>query len=544
MSISNKKKRKKSGNSNEEKDNSQKSILSLGFVQVKEGNKILMPQRDKTNKNNNEEANSSHTILSKDENQKKNHKKPKSESNETGKRNIESNTKNNVIEIISNENQGEDDFIMHNDEKQIRVNNVGGDNDNNIQNPNFNQQFFNYKSFIPSVNTTTNANKRKHSFIQEEECKRKKKVNKNWITKEANKKDKITELQNEEDLNVTNNQPLKSKSNFSDEEISNTNTNKHSNHLSELKSLIDTNMHVNYSNHFSNSNHSTNSNKGIGTNESINNNKSINNNPFQNILSNPNIASIGGKEVSNLNTIEMGNKSKYKNALAINTLSNSQSKQSSQVSLEFNSRIQSKDKNYNFDNHICAPPKEEEAKKLTKFNDYLQFKKANQKIQQRDSLIDKINNSMSYSGDIPKEKDKGNNVNSNNNINSNNNNGVNPNAFAIPDTKIYNLELKTYEDTAYDEFYKLKHNKKNNRKSMPLNNKTIKPKNLNLFSGVNNQKNKKERELMQGFKCDLCEKFYDIFDEKQNISLCNECSRHRAIEKPNSTPKGFYDLSF
>ena len=53
---------------------------------------------------------------------------------------------------------------------------------------------------------------------------------------------------------------------------------------------------------------------------------------------------------------------------------------------------------------------------------------------------------------------------------------------------------------------------------------------------------RKERQKMPGYKCELCQQFYETLDENPEL-LCEECSRHRTDQNPSSTPKGFYDLS-
>ena len=53
---------------------------------------------------------------------------------------------------------------------------------------------------------------------------------------------------------------------------------------------------------------------------------------------------------------------------------------------------------------------------------------------------------------------------------------------------------------------------------------------------------RKERQKMPGYKCELCQQFYETLDENPEL-LCEECSRHRTDQNQSSTPKGFYDIS-
>ena len=125
---------------------------------------------------------------------------------------------------------------------------------------------------------------------------------------------------------------------------------------------------------------------------------------------------------------------------------------------------------------------EEKNKKLSKFQEYLKFKKLND------------------------------NKNNENNI-------ANP--------QNYELEIKTQEDQqTYDEFYKMNHN---NKKLLGNNNKKRLSNNNNNFMEnlPENSRIKKEREKMKGHKCELCQKFYDCLDENAADYLCQECSKHR-----------------
>ena len=192
-----------------------------------------------------------------------------------------------------------------------------------------------------------------------------------------------------------------------------------------------------------------------------------------------------------------------------NNNNNSNKKLSQDIDLDFNSNVQSKDKSYNFNNNLViknTQEKEEENqknileeknKKLSKFQEYLKFKKLND------------------------------NKNDQNNI-------TNP--------QNYELEIKTQEDQqTYDEFYKMNHN---NKKLLGNINKKKLSNNNNFMENLpENSRIKKEREKMKGHKCELCQKFYDCLDENAADYLCQECSRHRTDQPINKTPKDFYDLN-
>ena len=55
-------------------------------------------------------------------------------------------------------------------------------------------------------------------------------------------------------------------------------------------------------------------------------------------------------------------------------------------------------------------------------------------------------------------------------------------------------------------------------------------------------RNKKDREVLNGYKCEICEEFYQDLGEEDNQEIKNLCSRHRCLENPNKTPKQFYDI--
>ena len=207
------------------------------------------------------------------------------------------------------------------------------------------------------------------------------------------------------------------------------------------------------------------------------------------------------------------------------------SSESSISSLEFNSRVQSKNKQNNFNNNLQNNPNKI-TNPITKYQEFLMFKnpnsnkiiseekeKINSKIQQRNSLINDINNQMD---NLSKEESE-NMINHDNNLLNN-----------------YQLNIKSLEEPTYDEFYKLKHNDNKNRRSFPFN-KNIKIKKNNNI--IENSRKRKDREKMEGHKCEQCQKFYDIMGENGD-KFCEECSRHRTNNNVNYTPKSFYDLSF
>jgi len=90
------------------------------------------------------------------------------------------------------------------------------------------------------------------------------------------------------------------------------------------------------------------------------------------------------------------------------------------------------------------------------------------------------------------------------------------------------LELKTNKNKIEDD------NDNNINKINNINNI-----NNNLDNNYgNNIRNKKDREKLNGYNCELCEKYYSIFPEKKDLlSTCNECSRHRDSKDPILTPK-------
>lgn len=57
-----------------------------------------------------------------------------------------------------------------------------------------------------------------------------------------------------------------------------------------------------------------------------------------------------------------------------------------------------------------------------------------------------------------------------------------------------------------------------------------------------------ERELMQGYVCENCRRFYNAlgFTEKQKQNLIQLCSRHRLPKgvKPPKDPDNFWNMNF
>ena len=250
-----------------------------------------------------------------------------------------------------------------------------------------------------------------------------------------------------------------------------------------------------------------------------------------------NINSINN--INNINSIN--NFNNINNINSINNLSNSNNKKSQEgFDLDFNSNVQSKDKSYNFNNNLILLNsnnfsqkfdnqinnnndkiinQNENKNNISKYQEYLKFKKLNNsKSNQREQNKNTTNKDN-------KNIEENNNMNiiSNNNINMNN----------------YELIIKTQEDQkTYDEFYKMNHNKRN---SVGKNNKKN---SIGLNNNIpENSRVKKEREKMKGYKCELCQKFYDCVNEDNPNFLCQECSRHRTDAPINKTPQGFYDLS-
>lgn len=280
--------------------------------------------------------------------------------------------------------------------------------------PNYNQQFFDYKSFKAPT-------KRKNSNTDTLMIKKSKKHSNTWIKKESNKPKKISPPKSNIQLEIDS---VSMKSGFSED-------------------------------------------LAIDINKAINENKEI--------KKEPSIISEIKEEKEPIN-----------------------SSQSSFNSLEFNSRVQSKVKQNNF---------EDKPKPTNPTSAYAAFIREKKPLpRQRASVIEGINNQM-------------------NELNAK---AVNKNDIS--------LDIKPIEEVnTYDEFYQLKRGKKNslnNRRSLPL----------GVGRNVKIKIDKKEREKMAGHKCELCQKFYETLGENPD-TLCEECSRHRTDQKPSSTPKGFYDLT-
>lgn len=163
---------------------------------------------------------------------------------------------------------------------------------------------------------------------------------------------------------------------------------------------------------------------------------------------------------------------------------------------------------------------------------------------------------------------KNNNINIGNNTNNLSNNVTNLKNLPKPkpqkpinNKQSYELSLKSMNDEpTYDDFYKISHknpqkkvskmqkkrflnnpaNPKNNKKIDFYFEKSTKSDESSSLFPVNS-KLKKEREKMKGHKCEICQKFYENFEEEAK-DLCQECSRHRTNQKVTGTPKDFYNL--
>ena len=233
---------------------------------------------------------------------------------------------------------------------------------------------------------------------------------------------------------------------------------------------------------------------------------------------------IDESELKNNKKLSIINETKEEDKKSENNkknISKKNSPSSSFSSLEFNSRIESKNKSYNFDNGLNNNNNNEIP--LTKYEEFLKFKKN----------LNNINKNYNNNN---------NNLNVNSRIHQRNNlyENINSKIKNIENNQIindYSLEIKTLEEPTYDDFFKLKH-------------KNIAPK-KNLFPSKNNNNNiiienpkkKKEREKMKGYTCELCNKFYDAIGESNNQNICNECSRHKSLYNIVKTPESFYDLN-
>jgi hypothetical protein len=198
----------------------------------------------------------------------------------------------------------------------------------------------------------------------------------------------------------------------------------------------------------------------------------------------------------------------------LNILSSNHKTELTQISLALDSKHSHRagDVSNNFNNGIL--PKEEKVKKTeNKLAEILRMKK--------DMGINLANNSKN----IPHFK-----------INK-----------QVQPAKEYGLVLQTQEPSQ-DEFYGI---------SRDRNTKIIQNKinSINLAKGAKDKfdvtkkgavKGKKEREKLNGFKCEICENFYDILGTEgisEGDKTCNSCSRHRTNEDPTRTPKNFYNTN-
>lgn len=414
-----------------DKSKNQKSILSLGFVQVQNSlssinNSNISEKKDELNDNNSKEKNNKiDDKPAKPRRKSKTKSKPKKKEDFVVESNVNK-TNNEIIDITDDKDKPTSSDIK---KKDVFITNSVSST-TSINPPTYNQQFFDYKSFkAPS--------KRKSSPSSEPLLvKKSKKHPNNWIKKESNKPDKQQILPPPQNT-------------VSSEE----------NNKSGFSSCDDIDINK--------------ANKLVAIKEEV-------------------------KESDEKNT-NNGDKPIF-------------SSQSSFNSLEFNSRIQSKEKFNNFRDEV---PKEHLKPPSTNYGVFLRSKnpETSARIKQRDMLIEGINEAM-------------------NNLST---------------KKDYTLDLQTIDNTVtYDEFYKLKNGNRNKAKG-PLGRKSLPMmgigRNVKIKYGLGIEgRNKKEREKMDGHKCELCQKFYDTMGENGD-KICDECSRHRTNEKPNSTPKGFYDLS-
>lgn len=82
-------------------------------------------------------------------------------------------------------------------------------------------------------------------------------------------------------------------------------------------------------------------------------------------------------------------------------------------------------------------------------------------------------------------------------------------------------ESSNIESTTYDQIFQSKIKKHQSQ-----------------FQSVLSQK--KQRDKMPKYKCEICSKFYDAIGESEPI--CLDCSRHRTNLKVQNTPEDFYSL--
>ena len=406
--------------------------------------------------------------------------------------------------------------INNNKINNNKINNINNNNNlsfsSNNDKGNFNQVLFDYKNYIEKKEPT----KRKKD-LDEEELKDikyqkdliEKKKKKGWIKKEEieKNKNKNNEIKLESYIheNIKENNSNNDNKELNNSEISLLSLDKLNNKEGNKK-VINNEMDLDIENNkeIKNNNIEDNKDKSKEIEKSTENN-------LDDLLLLDKITDFSHMDnLNNDNNNKIANniidsKMDYYNKKDI--IKDSSNKKQSQdgLDLDFNSNVQSKDKSYNFNNNLMlknSENKEKEKeniledknKKLSKFQEYLKFKKLND-----------------------------NKTNTNDNLNNQQN---------------YELEIKTQEDQqTYDEFYKMNHN---NRKGIQNNKKKL---NNNYMENIpETSRLKKEREKMKGHKCELCQKFYECVNESEDF-LCQECSRHRTDQPINKTPQGFYDLN-
>ena len=255
---------------------------------------------------------------------------------------------------------------------------------------------------------------------------------------------------------------------------------------------------------------------------------------FSSLIDESEIKNKNNKKLSIINEIkeeEKKSENEKKSIKNFNKINNNSihSPSSSISSLEFNSRIESKNKSYNFDNGLNNNNNNEIP--LTKYEEFLQFKRNLNNINKNSkNLIDNNNNFVNTK--IHQRNNLYENINSKiKNIENNQKEIIND----------YSFEIGTLEEPTYDDFFKLKHKNIAPKKNLfPISNINNNNKNNNI---IENPKKKKERENMKGYTCELCNKFYDAIGETNNQNICNECSRHKSLYNIVKTPESFYDLN-
>lgn len=224
----------------------------------------------------------------------------------------------------------------------------------------------------------------------------------------------------------------------------------------------------------------------------------ISNNQYQPVIEskkNKNIPVFNLEEINN--DIEEFNSKNINNNHVIPTLSsnlNSGTKGNvaSQISLAFDSNVQSKEKvnlDNNFNNNIKKTEKINNPNS-TKFSDFLKLKKAANISKNINNYTNNVINGINEALNLRK-------------------NEINSKKISNND---YELDLHTLEET-YNEFYDLKKVKKN--PFIPFNNNqkaniNYKKNNTSVGNSNNtnvnaNMRNKKDREKMNGYKCEMCE---------------------------------------